>query len=91
MKNNILKIVYKYILKFNLFRNICVFKKGDKVEYNWKAKLEIMSAIEDDLGILTVIDVFTYSDGSQTITYKNSKNEESSCDPFWIKLTTKQD
>lgn len=75
----------------NLFTNIGKFKKGDKVKYNWKAKLDIMSAIEDDLGVLTVIDVFRYRDGTETITYKNSKNEESSCDPYWLKLIHKQD
>lgn len=71
----------QFLIDNNLFHNHGKFKSGDKVRYNWKAKIQIKSAMwrKSDSGTLTVSEVV----------YKNKSGvlfvEGSGCDVFWIR------
>lgn len=76
----------QFQVKFNLLP-IYTYKKGDKVKYNWKAKMLIKSAIEDrENDVLIVLEAIHKR--NEFIHYQNTTtNETSWCDAYWLKKT----
>jgi len=69
----------QWMIDKDLFHHRGKFNPGDIVVYNWKAKIYIASAIENDLEPRTVVDVI-YDDksGLEFI-------DGDTTDPFWMR------
>jgi len=80
------KFIIRYIIENMPYRNKGKFKEGDIVKYNWMAKTDIKTAIQDEIGhSLLITNIQKYSDNSETCSYVNMiTGEQSSCDVFWL-------
>lgn len=89
IKNIIHYILYWYVywqIERRLFQNTH-FKKGDIVEYNWKAKVVIPTVFSYKGGKYKEITKITQcKDGSAFCYYLDLDcKEEESCDAFWLR------
>lgn len=83
-------IVYK-IIHSRRCSNVGVFKVGDVVEYNWKAKYQLSSLYDDEKakGPRVIRTINRYSDGTEGCDFEPvGDNDYHGCDVFWIKKAT---
>lgn len=71
----------QFILDNNMCTNIGKFKPGDKVEYNWFAKVQILTAIGQNLGKVLTIKSFDIPNCNDHVDFI----EGGSCHIFWLK------
>jgi len=76
-------LVFKMIAS-GKFTNIGRFKPGDKVKYNWRAKVYIGHIHSQEKGVLTFQRVCDWSTSGSNCYYVDSKGEVSGCDVFWL-------
>ncbi|MEZ2446082.1 hypothetical protein AB6805_30410 [Chitinophaga sp. RCC_12] len=78
------KAIVQFIIDNDLWHHRGYFKPGDKVRYNWKARV-YLSLTNEDNSTFTV-DEILYRDKSGV-----SFQEGSGCDPFWLRQAKKHE
>lgn len=79
IKSRLLYNLVQWMIDKDLFHHRGKFKPGDIVVYNWKAKMHIASAIEDDLEPRVIMNII-YEDGSGL-----EFADGDTTDPFWVR------
>jgi len=86
MKTILKKLIFFVIHfkhKWNL-ESIYNYKIGDRVKYNWKAKICIDTAIKNNVDCVLIIDKIEHK-RNETISYTNlDTKEEGGCSAYWL-------
>ena len=65
MKRKLLYFIAEFIRRHRFCQNICKFKIGDKITYNWRAKLLLSNKIDFNK-VFEVSGYYEYGEGVET-------------------------